>query len=146
MRKGQGTARISSTVAAEGSGAQGEQEKDAQEKSALEISEDAAKAARLAQARLLDDTAEKLRQEGAKNKDMTKRHTLFGAAAGLEIAACALRDGLLTLPDMDAAKLLARYRATRIDYLLENAPAALPRRRAPKLNVSNIVKSKGSKK
>lgn len=146
MRKGQGTARISSTVAAEGSGAQDEKGKDPQEKGAAQTGEDVGKAARLAQARLLDDTAEKLRQEGAKNKDMTKRHTLFGAAAGLEIAACALRDSLLSVPDMDAARLLARYRATRIDYLLESAPAALPRRRAPKLNVSNVIKSKGSKK
>lgn len=151
MRKGQGTARISSTVAAvsgdvEGGEKAAAQGADIESKDERETSVDAEKAGRMAQARLLDDTAERLRQEGAKNKDMTKRHTLFGAAAGLELAACALRDNLLALPDMDAAKLLARYRATRIDYLIENAPAALPRRREPKLNVSRIVKGKGGKK
>ncbi len=150
MRKGQGTARISSTVAVsgdvEGAKKQAAEGEDTNGRDERNAGVDAEKAGRMAQARLLDDTAERLRQEGAKNKDMTKRHTLFGAAAGLEIAACALRDNLLATPDMDAAKLLARYRATRIDYLIENAPAALPRRRPPKLNVSNVVKSKGSKK
>ena len=94
------------------------------------------------QARVLDDMAETLRQEGAKNKDMMKRHTLFGAAAGLEMAACALRDNALTAPDANAAALFARYRATRLDYLLDAAPAALPRKRPPKLMVSRVVKGK----
>ena len=94
------------------------------------------------QARVLDDMAETLRQEGAKNKDMMKRHTLFGAAAGLEVAACALRDNALTAPDANAAGLFTRYRATRLDYLLEAAPAALPRKRPPKLMVSRVVKGK----
>ncbi len=99
-----------------------------------------------AQARLLDELAETLRKEGAKNKDMMKRNVLFGVAAGLETAACALRDNVLELPEMDAAQLLARYRATRIDYLLEAAPGSLPHKRPPKLMVSKVLSGLGEKR
>lgn len=98
------------------------------------------------QAKKLDELAEALRKEGAKNKDMMKRQVLFGVAAGLETAACSLRDNVLEQPEMDAAQLLARYRATRIDYLLEAAPGSLPHKRPPKLSVSRVVTGLGKKR
>ena len=101
---------------------------------------------RAGQAKRLDELAEMLRKEGAKHKDMMKRQVLFGVAAGLETAACALRDKVLDAPDTDAAQLLARYRATRIDYLLEAAPGSLPHKRPPKLGVSRVVSDLGKKR
>ena len=100
----------------------------------------------MAQAKRLDEAAELLRKEGAKNKDMMKRQVLFGVAAGLETAACALRDHVLDLPETDAAQLLARYRATRIDYLLEAAPGSLPHKRPPKLMVSRVLSGLGKER
>ena len=53
---------------------------------------------------------------------------------------------LLELPETDSAQLLARYRATRIDYLLEAAPGSLPHKRPPKLSVSRVVTGLGKKR
>ena len=86
--------------------------------------------------RLLDAMAEEVRREAAGKKDAGQQKVLWGVAAGLEMAACALRENPLNTTD--AAEIVTRLHATHVAYLLKKDLSSF-RKRPPKLNVKRIV-------
>ena len=89
--------------------------------------------------RLLDAMAEEVRQDAAGKKDAGQQKVLWGVAAGLEMAACALRENLPA--SADVAELVARLHTTHVAYLLKKDLSSY-RKRPPKLNVKRVVTSR----
>lgn len=96
-------------------------------------------------ARLLDSMAEVIRQDAAETKTTARRKMLLGVAAGLEVAACVMRDGAHPDDGADAEALVRRFQETHFAYLLEKDIKDF-HRRPPKLFVKKVVKGAARKK
>ena len=86
--------------------------------------------------RLFDAMAEEVRQDAARKKDATQQKVLWGVAAGLEMAAYALRENHQNC--LDAAELVARLHDTHVAYLLKKDLSSF-HKRPPKLHVKRVV-------
>ena len=86
--------------------------------------------------RLLDAMAEAVRQDASNKKAVGQQKVLWGVAAGLEMAAAALREN--SVETLEAAEIVARLHDTHVAYLLKKDLSSF-RKRPPKLNVKRVV-------